>query len=169
MRYRKATLIAAPVLAIGAFIAVQAAQGAPATSFSGALNSFQETPANYTSATGTITLTLSSATTLDYTLTYANTSANVSVAHIHFAQAGVAGGISAFLCGGGGKAACPATGGTVSDTIVAADVIGPSGQGIAAGQFNKLVNAMRRGVTYANVHTSSFPAGELRGQIRPVS
>ena len=72
----------------------------------------------------------------------------------------------AFLCGGGGKPACPATGGTVTGAIRAADGIGPAGQGIAAGEFAELVRAMRAGKTYANVHTSpTYAGGEIRGQI----
>jgi hypothetical protein len=58
----------------------------------------------------------------------------------------------------------------------AADVIGPAGQGIAAGEFDELVAAMTAGVTYVNVHTADgitppntgsgdFPGGEIRGQV----
>ena len=53
----------------------------------------------------------------------------------------------------------------MTGTITPADVIGPASQGIGAGQFDKLVDAIRAGVTYVNVHTPSFPAGEIRGQI----
>jgi hypothetical protein len=69
-----------------------------------------------------------------------------------------------FLCGGGGKPACPASG-TVTGTLVAADVVGPTGQGIAAGEFAELVSAIRAGATYVNVHTSTFPGGEIRAQL----
>jgi hypothetical protein len=87
-------------------------------------------------------------------------------AHIHFGQRHTNGGISAFLCGGGGKPACPQTQpATVTGTIVPSDVIGPEAQGIAPGQFDELVRAMRAGATYANVHTTQFPNGEIRGQI----
>jgi CHRD domain len=44
-------------------------------------------------------------------------------------------------------------------------VIGPAGQGISAGQFDELVDAIRAGATYANVHTTLYPGGEIRGQI----
>jgi CHRD domain len=55
----------------------------------------------------------------------------------------------------------------VARTITADDVIGPAGQGIAAGEFAELVDAIRSGVTYANVHTlPQFGGGEIRGQIR---
>ena len=38
-------------------------------------------------------------------------------------------------------------------------------QGLAAGEFDELVRALRAGVTYANVHSSTSPGGEIRGQI----
>jgi hypothetical protein len=38
-------------------------------------------------------------------------------------------------------------------------------QGIAAGEFGELVAALRAGRAYANVHTTKFPPGEIRGQI----
>jgi hypothetical protein len=55
----------------------------------------------------------------------------------------------------------------VTGTITTPNVIGPAGQGIAAGEFAELVDAIRAGVTYANVHTlPQFGGGEIRGQIR---
>jgi hypothetical protein len=56
--------------------------------------------------------------------------------------------------------------GDVMGTITAAQVVGPAGQGIAAGEFEELVRAIKTGVTYANVHSTKFPGGEIRGQIR---
>jgi CHRD domain-containing protein len=102
-----------------------------------------------------------------YTLTFADLSTTAAAAHLHFAQRGVNGGIFAFLCGGGGKPACPAAGGTVTGTITAADILAPSpDQGLAAGDFAGAVRALRSGNTYANVHTTRFPGGEIRGQVR---
>lgn len=104
---------------------------------------------------------------LDYTLSYQNLEGTTtSAAHIHFGQPGVNGGVSAFLCGGGGKPACPPVSGSVSGTLVAADVVGPASQGIAAGELAELIAAMRQGATYANVHTDKHPSGEIRGQIK---
>lgn len=51
-------------------------------------------------------------------------------------------------------------------TIEAADVIGPTEQGIAAGEFLELVDAIEHSAVYANVHTSKYPGGEIRGQLR---
>ena len=104
------------------------------------------------------------ASEIDFTLTFADLEAPVLFAHIHFGQRSVNGGVAAFLCGGGGKPACPQSG-TVTGTIVSADVVGPAGQGIAAGEFDELVAAIRAGRTYANVHSTKFPTGEVRGQI----
>jgi hypothetical protein len=47
-------------------------------------------------------------------------------------------------------------------TITAADLVGP----LAGQPLSALVDAMEAGETYVNVHTSQFPAGEIRGQIR---
>jgi hypothetical protein len=62
--------------------------------------------------------------------------------------------------------------GTVTGKITAANVIDRAlAQGIATGEFEEVVDALRAGVTYANVHTSGeegqgFSGGEIRGQIR---
>jgi hypothetical protein len=39
-------------------------------------------------------------------------------------------------------------------------------QGVAPGDFDELVAAIRNGLAYANVHTAQSPGGEIRGQIR---
>jgi len=130
------------------------------------LEGIQETPAVSTVAAGEFRARISrDEAFVDYELTYAGLEAAATAAHIHFGQRAVAGGVSAFLCGGGGKPACPASG-TVTGTVTAADVIGPAGQGIAAGELAELVRAIREGVAYANVHSSKFPGGEIRGQIK---
>ncbi len=132
------------------------------------LTGYEEaTPAGVSSAaTGSFEATIDDAAgTIDYTLSYSGLEAPALFAHIHFGNRFTSGGVSVFLCGGGGKPACPTPGGTVSGTITAADVIGPAAQGIAAGEFGELVDAIRAGVTYVNVHSTKFPAGEIRGQI----
>jgi hypothetical protein len=94
----------------------------------------------------------------------------VTQAHIHFGKRHVGGGIIVFFCsnlgnGPAGTQACPASG-TVTGTITAADVVGPTAQGVAAGNFNALVEALDNHTAYGNIHTTAFPAGEIRGQIR---
>jgi hypothetical protein len=108
---------------------------------------------------------------ITYTLTYRDlegvlvTGGVVTAAHIHFGQRSVGGGVIAFLCGGGGKPACPASPATVTGTIAAADIVGPAGQGIEPASFDEAVRALRAGAVYANVHTTRWPAGEIRGQV----
>jgi hypothetical protein len=95
----------------------------------------------------------------------------VQQAHIHFGQRHTNGGISIFLCtnlgnGPAGTQLCPPGPARIEGTATAADVIGPAGQGIAAGELDELIAAMRRGFTYVNVHTDKHPSGEIRGAIR---
>jgi len=134
------------------------------------MSGYLEVPSVSTSGRGSIEVKIRNGSKMEYKLSYSGLSSNALFAHIHFAQPSVNGGVAAFLCGGGGKPACPATSGTVSGMIVPADVLaiaGPPPQGIGAGEFGELAAAMKAGFTYANVHTSSFTGGELRGQISP--
>jgi hypothetical protein len=90
-----------------------------------------------------------------------------TASHIHLGQKDVNGGVSVFFCGAPAPAAaCTATSGHFSGTFTAADVIGPTAQGIAPGEFAELIRAIRAGKTYANVHTNKHPGGEIRGQVR---
>jgi hypothetical protein len=133
--------------------------------FQARLVAFQEVPALSSPGRGTFKASLSDdGSTVSYELTYSGLEGTASVSHIHFGQRSVNGGVSVFLCGGT-KPACPASG-TVTGEFTAADVTGPAGQGIAAGEFAELLRAMRSGNTYANVHSSKFPGGEIRGQIK---
>jgi len=111
------------------------------------------------------------AQTIEYTLSYEGFVNTVQQAHIHFGGQHQSGGISVFLCtnlgnGPAGTQACPASPATISGTIVPANIIGPAGQGIAAGEFNELIDAIEAGVTYVNIHTNVFPGGEIRSQIK---
>jgi hypothetical protein len=105
-----------------------------------------------------------------FELSYRGLESDATQAHIHFGQKSVNGGIVAFLCsnlgnGPAGTQPCPLRAGTIRGTIGPGDVIGPAGQGISAGEFDEFIRAMRAGITYANVHTTGFPGGEVRGQI----
>jgi len=131
------------------------------------LRGYNEVPAVSTSGRGMFRAKINNdATEISYELTYGPLEGLAMASHIHFGQRGVAAGVSAFLCGGGGKPACPPAGGTVTGVIVAADVVGPAAQGIAAGELDELIEAILRGVTYVNVHTDKHPSGEIRGQIQ---
>jgi hypothetical protein len=111
---------------------------------------------------------------IHYTLRYDNLEGTVTQAHIHFGQRHTVGGIVVWLCQTAGTPApvsvnqstptCPQSG-TVTGTIMPAQVLEAVGQGIAAGEFDEVVAAIRAGRAYANVHSSLFPPGEIRGQI----
>jgi hypothetical protein len=135
----------------------------------------EETPTTViTNATGTFTATINDDSTMTFTVTYKNLSTPVTQAHIHIGARAITGGVAIFFCsnlgnGPAGTPACPndaTNSGSVTRTVSAADVIGPAGQGVPAGDFADVVRAVASGVTYANVHTTSHPGGEIRGRIR---
>lgn len=162
---KKVSLLAGLVLALGLAAGAYALAGKKGDNGGGKLTGFSEVPANSTTGAGEFRLEIQSNDRISYRLTYRALEATTLFAHIHFAQRDVNGGVAVFLCGGGNKPACPATEGTVNGIIVPSDVVGPASQGIAAGEFAELVRAIRAGKTYANVHTSKFPGGEIRAQI----
>ena len=110
-------------------------------------------------------------TEIEWELTYGATETAVTQSHIHFNARGLNGPIVVFFCsnlgnGPPGTQACPPAGGTISGTITEDDVgAGATGQGIAAGELDELIAAIRAGATYANVHTTGRSGGEIRGQI----
>ena len=163
----------AVVLVFTVFAAASGAGGNKTMVKADPLTGYQEaTPAGVSSTgSGTFNATIdedSDPPTITYTLTYVGLSSPALFSHIHFGNRYDSGGVSAFLCGGGSKPPCPpgtAIEATVTGTITPADVVGPANQGIAPGEFAELVAAIRSGVTYVNVHSPMFPAGEIRGQI----
>jgi len=133
------------------------------------LTGFQEPPSISSAGRGEFVARLGDSS-VEFELTYSGLEGTVQQAHIHLGQRGVNGGIMIFLCSNlpsppPGTAACPQSG-TVTGTKTASDVIGPAGQGIAPGEFAEVLRAIRSGNTYANVHSSKHPGGEIRGQIR---
>jgi hypothetical protein len=165
-------VLALTVAAVGALTiagALAFAHGNNGRTFSAKLTGFEETPSESTPGHGNIRLRVTNGgTVIHYRLHYEDFEAAEGAtlfAHIHFGQPGVIGGVSAFLCGGGDKPPCTPLQGTFEGDIDAADVIGPAGQGIAAGEMAELIRAMRKGFTYANVHTTLNPNGLIRGQI----
>jgi hypothetical protein len=110
---------------------------------------------------------------IDWRLEYRGIPTSVLQAHIHFGDHHTNGGISVFLCtnlgnGPAGTPPCPNEPGTnvVTGTSGAASVIGPAGQGIAAGEWEEFLRAIRAHRTYVNVHSETYPGGEIRGQIK---
>jgi CHRD domain len=140
------------------------------TRFRAMMVGIQEVPALFTQGRAVFTArVIENDTAIQFEVTYTDLSGPPAAAHVHLGQRGVSGGVSFFLCGGGGQAACPATtSASFSGTVTAANVVGPAAQGIAAGDLAAILKMMRAGVTYANIHTAKHPPGEIRGQLRVV-
>lgn len=132
---------------------------------------FQESPPKLTAGTGTFSATITSSK-LTYTLTYSGLSSDAFMAHIHFGQRSVNGGIFIWLCGSAaapgpaGTPTCPAKGGTVTGVATPASVQAVGAQNVSAGDFNGAIAIIKSGNAYANVHTVNFPGGEIRGQLQ---
>jgi hypothetical protein len=125
----------------------------------------EEVPANDSRAQGQATFRLSSdGTELSYKLIVANIH-NLTQAHIHLAPAGTNGPVVLWLYPSGPPAQ-PIPGRTqgvlAERTVTAANLVGP----LAGASMQDLVDAIRAGNTYVNVHTQQYPPGEIRGQIR---
>ncbi len=167
------------VLCIFALCAMSvAADDDDKNTFHATLRGINETPGPVaTQATGSFQATLSAdGTTLSYTVTYNNLNAPITQSHIHFGLSKETGGVMVFLCQTAaapapatdlGVQTCPAgTSGTVSGTITVANVVGPNAQGITpAADFDKVIQAIREGASYANVHSTRSPGGEIRGVV----
>jgi CHRD domain-containing protein len=173
VRRRLRLTAAVAVIAILGVVAVAVATNG-GRKFQERLTGYEEQPlALSTTGNGNFDATLKRRSQeIRYTLSYSALEGNVTQAHIHFGAENQAGGISVFLCsnlgnGPAGTQACPPAPATISGTIRPADVIGPAGQGIAAGEFGELSDAMDAGVTYVNVHSTLYPGGEIRAQLEP--
>ena len=164
-------LIGVTVVAFGATASLANDKRKREEVVSAKLVGIQEVPALSTPARGRFRAVIDEDSgMITYTVSYENLVGLVQQSHIHFGQKGVNGGISVFLCsnlgnGPAGTPACPASPAEVTGTFTSAAIIGPATQGIAAGELSELIEAIRSGVAYANVHSTVYPAGEIRGQI----
>jgi hypothetical protein len=107
---------------------------------------------------------------ITYELTFTGLQAPITQSHIHFAQRNVNGAIVVWFCGTAtnpgpaGTQTCPQTG-TITGVIHGSDIQNVPAQGMATGDFDELVAAIRSGLAYANIHTQQSPGGEMRGQV----
>jgi hypothetical protein len=136
------------------------------------------TGAIFSPGNGTLQLSLDKGQqTISYTLTYSPLSSAVLQSHIHFGKRHVPGGIMVFFCtnlsnGPANTPNCPTPSGTppsatVTGTWSAASVLAVPGQNITTtGNFSALIAALESDTAYGNIHTTNFPSGEIRGQIR---
>ena len=124
---------------------------AAAPQFSVYLNGRQEVPANNSPGSGTCMVTLNATETqATVECTYRNLSSNVVGAHIHDnGPVGVNGPIRSDFSFTGGRLG---------------DAIGPLTFNTTPAQ----VADLRSNKWYVNIHTSNFPDGEIRGQVKRV-
>ncbi len=136
--------------------------GATTKVYSFNLNGSQEVPANASLAAGSAQVVVDDVMdTITFALAAFNFSSGITAAHIHAAPAG-------------------SSGAPVFDLLANADAMGPvmigpiavPGSFSVAGvgkpsSFADAINAMPWGY-YVNVHTASYPGGEIRGQLAPV-
>jgi hypothetical protein len=95
-----------------------------------------------------------------------NDGLRVFMAHIHCAPAGANGPIVVWLAGNPGSDRAWEVDGKWIDnaSFTDADVIPGTGCG---DNLAELIETLRNGGAYVNVHTRANPGGEVRGQIRP--
>ena len=144
-----------------------------AAGFVSPLTGDEEVPARDTKARGNAVYDVNAdGTELSYKLIVANID-NVVASHIHLGARGVNGPVVAFLFGPAAPGGGGSNGVLAEGTITAASLVGP----LAGQPLSALLDAMRAGNTYTNVHTNDgvnptntgpgdFPGGEIRGQIR---
>jgi CHRD domain len=141
--------------------------------FSARLTGDKEVPPVNTDATGRIKLTANrQQDALGYQLSVSNLNGVVTAAHIHRGSAGTNGpivanlniqgtfaGASASASAGGDGSATTST--STGGTITSADLKGP----LVGKHVSDLVQLIKDGKAYANVHTRQHPNGEIRGQL----
>lgn len=143
------------------------------------LRGFQEVPVVSTVATGEFRGVINpSDTAIAFEFSYSGLQGKVTQAHIHVGQRSVNGGIVIWFCqtttnpGPAGTPTCTDGSGHFTGTITSANVVAPTGantsQQIGNGDFDKVLEAIRAGKAYANVHSDLSPGGEIRGQIKVV-
>jgi CHRD domain len=172
MRVKNLTVVV-PIVVATTLIGVVVAHAAGPRKGHADLSGYDENLTLSSPATGSLDVRISKdGNSLKYTLSYEGFVNKVRFSHIHLGKPAINGGIMVFLCtneapppGAPVPPSCPLGGGTVNGEVMAADVIGPSGQGIAAGEFGEFIAALLAEASYGNIHTDVFPGGEIRGQI----
>lgn len=141
-------MTAAALVAVGSLAGPASAQ----TLFTLSLSGANETPPVVSPGIGTGTATLNATNDLfTFSFNYSDMVAPVTVAHFHNAPAGTPGPVVYDLIASGDGTA-GATSGTMSGTWTPAE-------GLTANLSSLLADGI-----YVNLHSSTFPGGELRGQ-----
>ena len=127
------------------------------------LSGSNEVPARATAASGTAGFTFDG-TTVRYSVEVDDLS-RTFMGHIHSAPAGVNGPIRVWLW----PSTTPGAGPEVSftdKTVIAEGSF--TAANVTGNAFDALINEMRNGNSYVNFHSTTYPGGEIRGQVRLV-
>ncbi len=154
MRRRGAiAALAVGVAALGiAAFALAGGSGAGFNHLKATMSGYQEVPAVSSTGTADFTADVSQdGSSIAWQLSYSGLEGNVLQSHIHFGQRSVIGGSGTF------------TAADVSPNIPA--TLAARNQGINTGEYVELVRAIAAGKTYANLHTTTWPSGEIRAQL----
>lgn len=165
----RTTRLLVTLTALGLLLGVVGAQAAPPQqrNFQAHASGANEVPeAIDTRAQGQMRLQLSAdGDELQYRLVVANIE-NVLMAHLHIAPAGQNGPIAVWLYPEGpppqlieGRTQGTLAAGTITDD----DIVNSEQHGVAS--LADLLEAIRAGTVYVNVHTEQNPGGEIRGQL----
>jgi len=132
------------------------------------LSGDEEVPPRVTDANGGLTVRLSDdGQTMYYTLVVKDIR-DIVQAHIHMAAKGVNGSIIVWLfpSARANAVVLPPNGGPVRELVYSGQFTAADFRSPFAGQpMSVLVDAIQAGNAYGNVHTTTFPGGEIRGQL----
>ncbi len=138
--------------------------------YTGVMSGTSESPANASSATGFTSITIDG-NSMTVHLDWTGLGAPATAAHIHCCaplgtNIGVAVGISGFP--GATSGTFDGTFDLLNSAIYSPTFLTNFGGGTAAGGRDALIAGLNAGTAYSNIHNSTFPGGEIRGNLSPV-
>jgi len=130
------------------------------TVFQSTLTGANEVPPRGTAANGAVGFNVEG-TTVHYSIEVHQIN-SVTGAHVHSGAAGVNGPIRISLYPRPGVNFATTATGAINGVLIQGSFTAGDVTGVT---FDQLLDQMRAGTAYANVHTSTFPGGEVRGQV----
>ncbi len=134
------------------------------TNLSGVLRSSQQTASPVSSASGTVNVLIKSDASSIHVSANLTGLTGVTMAHIHVGRAGTNGPVIFPLFDAGGT---PQNLTNINLTLVASDLTAQPAAGVVT--FDDALQFLSAGQCYINVHTTTNPSGEIRGQIGAVN
>jgi Cu/Zn superoxide dismutase len=152
----------ANALIITVALGLPACESDPQEKYVAELRGSNEVPANNSTAVGRVVLLVSrDASYAEYSVEASGLSAGIQGGHFHRAPAGTNGGVVlSFFFNSSGVATNAVTPGTTDLEINKAIA-----RTITKAQLDPILADLRAGNLYANVHTPTYPGGEIRGQL----